>query len=109
MADYEFIKYEQDGNIVTITINRPERMNSIHPPTTAELADAWNTFANDDSAWVGILTGAGVDPIRVVPSGRGEFIPVELADTPEARAKNRRTEIILSPDLEELFEIVSGK
>ena len=57
--DYEFIKYEQDGSIVTITINRPERMNSIHPPTTAELADAWNTFANDDSAWVGILTGAG--------------------------------------------------
>ncbi len=59
MADYEFINYEQDGNIVTITINRPERMNSIHPPTTEELADAWNTFANDDSAWVGILTGAG--------------------------------------------------
>ena len=59
MADYEFIRYEQDGNIVTITINRPERMNSIHPPTTEELADAWNTFAEDDSAWVGILTGAG--------------------------------------------------
>ncbi|HJN93825.1 MAG TPA: enoyl-CoA hydratase-related protein [Dehalococcoidia bacterium] len=56
---YELIKYEQDDKIVTITINRPERMNSIHPPTTAELADAWNTFKNDDSAWIAILTGAG--------------------------------------------------
>ncbi len=56
---YELIKYEQDDKIVTITINRPERMNSIHPPTTAELADAWNTFKHDDSAWVAILTGAG--------------------------------------------------
>ena len=56
---YELIKYEQDDKIVTITINRPERMNSIHPPTTAELADAWNTFKHDDSAWIAILTGAG--------------------------------------------------
>ena len=56
---YEFITYEKEGRIVTITINRPERMNSIHPPTTAELADAWNTFRDDDEAWVGILTGAG--------------------------------------------------
>ncbi len=56
---YEFINYEQDGNIVTITINRPERMNSIHPPTTIELNDAWSTFKNDDSAWIAILTGAG--------------------------------------------------
>ena len=57
--DYEFINYEQDGRIVTITINRPERMNSIHPPTTAELAHAWSAFSEDDDAWVGILTGAG--------------------------------------------------
>jgi len=56
---YAFIKYEQDGRIVTITINRPERMNSIHPPTSAELAAAWNTFRDDDSAWIAILTGAG--------------------------------------------------
>jgi enoyl-CoA hydratase/carnithine racemase len=58
-VDYEFIRYEQDERIVTITINRPERMNSIHPPTTAELAHAWNTFKDDDDAWIAILTGAG--------------------------------------------------
>ncbi|MXY86411.1 MAG: enoyl-CoA hydratase, partial [Chloroflexi bacterium] len=90
MADYEFIKYEQDGNIVTITINRPERMNSIHPPTTEELSDAWDTFAADDSAWVGILTGAGerafsagndlkytAEMSRVPANERPTFAPVQ--------------------------------
>jgi len=90
MAGYEFIKYEQDGNIVTITINRPERMNSIHPPTTEELSDAWDTFAADDSAWVGILTGAGerafsagndlkytAEMSRVPANERPTFAPVQ--------------------------------
>jgi chemotaxis protein MotB len=39
-------------------------------------------------------------------AGRGEFLPVDPADTPEARRKNRRTEIILSPDFTELFRIL---
>ena len=56
---YEFIKYEQDGPVVTITLNRPERMNAIHHYTSAELSDAWHTFRDDDSAWIGVLTGAG--------------------------------------------------
>lgn len=56
---YEFITYEKDERVVTITINRPERLNAIHPPTTVELTEAWNTFRDDDDAWVAILTGAG--------------------------------------------------
>ncbi len=56
---YEFIIYEHSDRIVTITINRPERLNAVHPPTTDELADAWERFRNDDDAWIAILTGAG--------------------------------------------------
>ncbi|MEE9277195.1 MAG: enoyl-CoA hydratase-related protein, partial [Dehalococcoidia bacterium] len=56
---YEFITYEQDGRVVTITINRPEVLNAIHPPASVELTEAWNTFRDDDDAWVAILTGAG--------------------------------------------------
>ena len=56
---FEFITYEQDERIVTITINRPEVMNSLHPPATAELIEAWNVFRDDDDAWVAIITGAG--------------------------------------------------
>lgn len=56
---YEFIRYEHDGRVVTITINRPEVLNAIHPPASAELTAAWDTFRNDDDAWVAILTGEG--------------------------------------------------
>ena len=47
-----------------------------------------------------------VDAKRVTASGRGEYFPLDPANTKEARAKNRRTEIILIPKLGELFEII---
>lgn len=57
-----------------------------------------------------ILTTAGaVDPRRVTSAGRGEYFPIDPANTPEARAKNRRTEIILTPKLDELLSILSSQ
>lgn len=56
-----------------------------------------------------ILINAGVDPKRVTSAGRGEFFPIDSANTPEARAKNRRTEIILTPKLDELFNILNSQ
>ncbi len=56
---YEYVLYEKKNHIAYITINRPEVMNSIHPPTTTELLAVWDDFANDSDSWVAILTGAG--------------------------------------------------
>jgi chemotaxis protein MotB len=53
-----------------------------------------------------LLDGSGIEPTRLTVAGRGEFQPVDPAKTPEARRKNRRTEIILSPDLSEVFKIL---
>jgi len=53
-----------------------------------------------------LLDGSGIDPIRLTVAGRGEFLPVDPAKTTEARRRNRRTEIILSPDLSEVFRIL---
>jgi chemotaxis protein MotB len=53
-----------------------------------------------------LLESSNIDPTRLTVAGRGEFLPVDPADTPEARRKNRRTEIILSPDLSEVFRIL---
>ena len=39
-------------------------------------------------------------------SGRGEYFPKAGNDTPEGRAKNRRTEIILSPKLDEIMKLL---
>ncbi len=61
MSDYEHLVYEQRGPVTVITINRPERMNAIGPQTHRELVDAWGRFRADDTALVGILTGAGAD------------------------------------------------
>ncbi len=53
-----------------------------------------------------LLDGSGIDPKRLTVAGRGEYLPVDPAKTPEARRKNRRTEIILSPDFTEIFRIL---
>ncbi len=55
----EFCKVERDGKLWIVTINRPEVMNSLHPPANRELAAAFDDFEKDDSAWVAIITGAG--------------------------------------------------
>ncbi|GIV42340.1 MAG: cell envelope biogenesis protein OmpA [Vicingaceae bacterium] len=53
-----------------------------------------------------ILSSAKIDPKRIVAAGRGEFFPIASNDTPEGRAKNRRTEIILTPKVDELLKIL---
>ena len=56
---YEFARYEKQGRIAVVTINRPERMNALHPPANLELHEIWNDFERDPEVWIGILTGAG--------------------------------------------------
>lgn len=52
-----------------------------------------------------LLENSKINPLRVVSAGRGEYMPLDEADTSEARAKNRRTEIILTPRLDKLLEL----
>jgi hypothetical protein len=61
MDYYEHLRYEQDGPVTVVMIDRPERMNAVGPATARELVDAWTRFRDDDDALVGILTGAGED------------------------------------------------
>ena len=55
----EFCKVERDGHILEVTINRPDVMNSLHPPANQELEEVFDAFVADDDLWVAILTGAG--------------------------------------------------
>jgi chemotaxis protein MotB len=52
-----------------------------------------------------MLANSEMNPTMVSASGRSEFHPVD----PEDKAKNRRIEIIITPDLSELFELISGE
>jgi len=73
----------------------------------SSIKDNWDLSVLRATSIVRILLDAqSIDPKRITVAGRGEYLPVDPADTPEARARNRRTEIILSPDLDELYRIL---
>jgi len=56
-----------------------------------------------------ILKNKDINPQLITAAGRGEYFPVDTEDTREARAKNRRIDIILTPKLDELFDIIDWK
>jgi enoyl-CoA hydratase len=57
--DYETLRYEQDGHVVTLTYNRPGQHNAVNRTMNTELHDAWQRFRDDEDAFVLVITGAG--------------------------------------------------
>ena len=89
-----------DVNIEGHTDNKP-----IH---TARFTDNWDLSVIRATSVVRILTKEyDVSPMQIVPSGRGEFLPVANNKEVEGRSKNRRTEIIIAPKLDELLKILN--
>ena len=78
------------------------------PIKTAVYKDNWDLSVARATSIVRILTSDyAMDPIRLTASGKGEFSPRASNDDAQGRASNRRTEIVLSPRLEELMEMLS--
>lgn len=74
-----------------------------------EIKDNWDlSVMRATSVTKIILGGTTIDPKRITSAGRGEFFPLDGAKTPEARKKNRRTEIILTPKLDELLKVLGN-
>ena len=70
------------------------------------IIDNWDLSVKRATAIVRILLGnKDLEASRVMAAGRGEFNPIDTANTKEARQKNRRTEIILTPKLTELLQL----
>lgn len=77
------------------------------PIKTAKFQDNWALSVGRATSIVRILTGDyGVNPTTVTAAGKGSHYPVATNATEEGRAANRRTEIILSPDLNPLFDLM---
>jgi len=55
----EFCRVERDGRVLSVTMNRPEVMNALHPPANFELEKVFDEFVADPDLWVAIITGAG--------------------------------------------------
>ncbi len=78
------------------------------PIKTSVYKDNWDLSTARATTIVRILSSDyKVTPSRLSASGRGEHYPVADNKTAEGRAKNRRTEIILSPKLDELYKILN--
>lgn len=74
---------------------------------SGDVKDNWDLSVMRSTAVTKILTqNSQIDPNRIVSAGRGEYLPLSPDKTPEGRQMNRRTEIILTPNLDELLKII---
>ena len=77
-------------------------------PMKGKYKDNWSLSTERATSIVRILTkDYNVDAHNIIATGRSEFYPVADNTTTEGKAKNRRTEIILSPNLSELFKLIN--
>lgn len=77
------------------------------PMKSSTIKDNWDLSVLRATSVVRYLTTEGkMDPIKIIPSGRSKYLPVDSSKTKEARAKNRRIEIILSPNLDSIMELL---
>ena len=88
-----------------VAVNIEGHTDSI--PIRGRYQDNWDLSTARADAIVRILVNTyRVDPKRVIASGHSYFDPVESNSTPEGRARNRRTEIILSPKLDQMYKLL---
>lgn len=90
-----------------INVNIEGHTDSI--PIRSKFEDNWALSTARATSIVRILTkDYKVDPMRVIASGHSQYDPIDNNSMPEGRAKNRRTEIILTPKLDELYNLINA-
>lgn len=78
--------------------------------SSVNFADNWELSTARATNIVRLLSAEhNVNPKRLTAAGRGEYMPKATNETVDGRAKNRRTEIILSPKLDELYKLIQVK
>ena len=95
ITDYSEYEVLVEGNTDNVPINRENIRNN------------WDLSCLRASSVVQALQNQfGVDPRRLSAAGRGEYNVIESNDTPEGRARNRRTQIIITPELDQFLELI---
>lgn len=97
------IKEEKDITILVEGHTDTDPLNG-----SGAMKDNWDLSVLRATSVVRIMNeDGGVDNTMLTAAGRGEYIPVADNSTSEGKAKNRRIEIILTPNLDRLFEILN--
>jgi len=82
--------------------------NVPYNPGNSQLKDNWDLSVKRATTVIRVLLeGSKIDAKRLSASGRSQYLPVDERNTTDARQKNRRTEIILTPDLTELYNLIN--
>ncbi len=74
----KFVEYEKKDHLVTITMNRPDKLNALNPEMLTELRESWVRYGEDEDAWLAVFTGrgrafsAGADKSESVKGLQGE-------------------------------------
>jgi chemotaxis protein MotB len=90
-----------------INVNIEGHTDSI--PIRARFEDNWALSVARATSIVRILTNDyKIEPLRIIASGHSQYDPVESNSTAEGRGRNRRTEIILTPKLDELYKLIES-
>ena len=104
------------GKVAQVVKNQPEIefMVEGHTDNVAfkrgVLLDNWDLSVKRATSIVRILQNQyGLEPARMAASGRSEYKPVASNDTPEGKAANRRTRIIILPQLDQFFKLLERK
>ena len=79
---YQFCKVEVKDHVMSVTLNRPEQRNALHPPANHELGAVFDSFEADPDCWIAIVTGegekafcAGADLKHTDSMAGGKFTP----------------------------------
>lgn len=105
LADLATVLKDQED----LTIMVEGHTDDVPVSNLGRIKDNWDLSVMRSTEVVRLLVDNGVPPTRIVPAGHGEFIPKVDEKTTEARAANRRTEIVISPKLDELFELIEAQ
>jgi len=82
--------------------------NVPYHPENSQLKDNWDLSVKRATTVIRVLLeGSRIDAKRLTAAGRSQFSPVDERNTNDARQKNRRTEIVLTPDLTELYNLIN--
>jgi len=97
----------KDQNNINILIEGHTDADRYRPHGAIE--DNWDLSVKRATAIVKLLTNTkGIDPTKITAAGRSKYVPVASNKTTAGKAKNRRIEVIIEPDLDEIRDMLNS-
>lgn len=105
------------GKVATVLKNQPDiefmvegHTDNVPYKGSNLLLDNWDLSVKRATSVVRILQNQyGLDPMKMAAAGRGEYLPLVPNDSPENKAINRRTRIVILPQLDQFFQLLERK